>query len=406
MREIGEDDIPEVVVGKTARKVVGVKERFKILPKDDEFRLRHNQTCATCEEHGTEDKKGPLIFCQGCTSSYHQKCLGPRNQRDHLVTKVGPDDFVLQCRRCLDVSRLKDPRVPRQGSCYVCDTPGNASNAYRMRQSTKEEQKARENNGGEDPSVDVSQHLTNESDNVLFRCVLCHRASHFQHLPPREKPSKAPQGIDDKQLAQERFSEYCKDWSCDDCASAPADIDALVAWRPRDMNTYFVGQSADDLKAEDIEYLVKWKYLSHSKCVWMPGAWVWGVTSPAMRKAFAKRDEARQPKLNTEDAVPEEYLQVDIVFDVEYTNVVKVHDESVDKARVKEVKQALVKFKGLDYEQVVWEAPPSLDDSARWSHFQNAYDDWVAARYIHIPDQVQLNAYVSRLRSQDLRRQW
>ncbi|KAL8829002.1 MAG: hypothetical protein Q9191_002267 [Dirinaria sp. TL-2023a] len=401
MREIGEDDIREVVVDKTARKVVGIKEIFKILPKDDEFRLRHNQTCVTCEELGSEDKKGPLVFCQGCTSSYHQKCLGPRNQREHLVTKVGPDDFVLQCRRCLDVRRLRDPRVPRQGSCYECGTLGSVSNAFRTRQSTKEEQQARENNGGEDPSVDVSQHLINEPDNVLFRCVLCHRASHFQHLPPREKPSKVPDGISNKELAEQRFSEYCKDWYCDDCTSAPAEIDSLVAWRPRDINNYFVGLSADDVKAEDVEYLVKWKSLSYFKCVWMPGAWVWGVTSSAMRKAFAKRDEARQPKLSTEDAVPEEYLQVDIVFDVVYTNVVKVHDESVDKARIKEVKQTLVKFKGLDYEQVVWEAPPSPDDSARWAEFQNAYDDWVAARYIHIPEQRSLNERISKLRSED-----
>ena len=401
MREIGEDDIQEVAVEKGARKAIGVKETFQILPKEDDFRLRHDHTCASCEGHGSKDEKGPLIFCQGCTSSYHRKCLGPRNQRDHLVTKVGPEDFVLQCRRCIDVARLKDPRAPKQGSCYVCNTPGNTSEPFRARQTVREEQKARENNGGEDPSVEISQNLINQSGNVLFRCVLCHRACHFQHLPPRKDPGNILENIDDEQLAQMRFSEYRKDWLCNDCKSAPAEIDALVAWRPRNMTTYILGQSVNDLHEGQKEYLVKWKDLSYFKCVWMSGAWVWGVTLPSMRNAFAKRDEMRQPKLSTEDAIPEEYLRVDIVFDVEYTNVVKERTESIDKARVKEVQQALIKFKGLDYEDVVWEEPPNPNESARWADFQSAYNDWATARYIHIPKQLPLDGYISKLRSQN-----
>ena len=407
MQELGEDDIPEVTIDKAAKKVIGVKEIFQPLPKDDKFRLRHNHTCATCKEYGSDDEKGPLIFCQGCTDSYHQKCLGPRSHRDHLVTKVGHEDFVLQCRRCVEVARLKDPRATKQGSCHVCDIPGNTSKAFRTRQTLREEQEARENNGGEDPSVKVSQSLINQSDNVLFRCVLCHRASHFQHLPPQQKPDVMLEKTDsdDEQTAQQRFLEYCKDWSCNECTSAPAEIDALVAWKPRDLNKYILGQSVDDLHVDEKEYLVKWKDLSYSKCVWMPGAWVWGVTSPAMRKAFAKRDEMRQPKLSIDDALPEEYLRVDIVFDVEYTNVVKEHDESIDKARVKEVQQALVKFKGLGYEDVVWEEPPNPSNSERWADFESAYNDWVVARYIHIPQQIPLNRYISQLRSQNFEKQ-
>ena len=111
------------------------------------------------------------------------------------------------------MARLKDPRTPKQGSCYVCDTPGNTSKPFRTRQTVREEQKAREDNGGEDPSVNVSKSLINQADNVLFRCASCHRASHFHHLPPQQEPSIVLEEPDDnEQIGQNRFLEYCNDW--------------------------------------------------------------------------------------------------------------------------------------------------------------------------------------------------
>ena len=398
--EPDEDHMSEVDDGKSLPKAVGAKERFQGLPKDNEFRRRHNHTCQTCEEHGDDAEKGRLVYCQGCSVSYHQKCLGPRNTRDHLVTKIEDLDFVLQCRRCIDSARTKEPMAPKQGSCQKCHIAGNTSKPFRTRQTSREEQKARETNNGEDPSIRVSHDLINNSNNVLFRCVLCHRAFHWHHLPAQQDSGLIVENIDDEHLAADRFSEYSKRWSCHECDTAPAEIDSLVAWRPVDINDYVPGLATTDINEDEKEYLVKYKGFSHLRCVWMPGAWVWGVTSPAMRKAFTKRED-NQPKMRIEDAVPEEYVRVDIIFDVEYTNVVKVHEEAIDKARIKEVKRLLAKFKGLGYEDVVWEEPPSADDVERWADFKNAYDDWVMARYIHVPKQLSLNAYISKLRSQD-----
>ena len=394
-----EDHSSEVEVGKSLSRAVGAKEKFQPLPKDDDFRRRHNLTCGTCEEHGDDDEKGPLIYCQSCSVSYHQKCLGPRNTRDHLVTKVDDIGFVLQCRRCVELARTKDTTAPKQGSCQKCGIPG--TKPFRTRQTIREEEKARRDNDGEDPAVKVSSDLINNSNNVLFRCVLCHRAFHWHHLPPRGDSGLLAESSDESSdeiaLAAERFSEYSKAWSCHDCDNAPAEIDSLVAWRPIDINSYIPGQG--DLNEDEKEYLVKYKDLSYFACNWMPGPWVWGVTSPIMRKAFMKRD-GHQPKMRTEDAIPEEYFRVDIVFDVEYTNVVKLHEEAVDKARIKEVKKVLVKFKGLGYENVVWEEPPSAENAERWADFKKAYDDWVVSRYVHVPKQLSLNAYVAKLRSQ------
>jgi chromodomain-helicase-DNA-binding protein 4 len=394
MQFYDEDDISEADIGKILPKAVGAKERFQALPKDNDFRRRHNPICDTCEEHGDHDEKGLLIFCQGCSVSYHQKCLGPRTTRDHIVTKVDHVGFVLQCRRCINAAHTKEPTAPKQGSCQRCHVSGNTSSPFRARQTTREEQKARKENDGEDPSVEISSDLINNTSNVLFRCVLCHRAFHWHHLPPKEDTGIVVENVDEDLIAAERFAEFTKIWSCNDCEEAPAEIAGLVAWRPVDINSYVPGQ--EEVNEDDKEYLVKYKGLSHLRCLWMPGAWVWGIISPAMLKAFARRED--QPKVRTEDAIPEEFLRVDIIFDVEYTNVVKVQDEAIDKARIKEIKRALVKYKGLGYEDVVWEEPPSAE---RWADFQDAYDDWIMARYVHLPKQLSLNAYIAKLRSQN-----
>ena len=401
MRELGEDEVPENISTKESSKAVGAKENYKEIPEDNDFRLRHNQMCDACEDYGDSAYKGALVFCQGCTLSYHQKCLGPRNTRDHLVTKVGDQDFVLQCRRCIAAAKRKDPMAPNQGECSTCRKSGISTRPLRDRKTTVQEQKDREDNEGEDPVTEVSPQFINNTRNLLFRCIICYRAFHMHHLPT--KGDDAPlDDIDEEQLAVDRFSEYCQDWSCSDCAAAPAEVEALIAWRPVNEEAYVSGTSTEANKEDTKEYLVKWKHVSYFKSTWMPGPWVWGVTSGSMRKAFVRRDNQNNlPKMRVEDAIPEEYLRVDIVFDVEYTNVVKVQVEKVDLARIREVKRALVKFKGLGYEDVVWEEAPDPEDTERWADFKSAYEDWVHGKYIHLPIQQSLNAHLKKTRSQN-----
>ena len=401
MREVGEDEIPDNDFTNEPSKAVGVRENYKQIPEDDDFRLRHNQTCDSCKEYGDHIEKGDLVLCQGCTSSYHQKCLGPRNAREHLVTKVGDNDFVLQCRRCIEAAKRKDPMAPSQGECSTCGEIGISTQPFRDRKTTIQEQKDREDNDGEDPITQVSPHLINNAKNLLFRCIVCYRAFHMHHLPA--KGDEVPlEGADDEQVASDRFSEYCQDWSCFECVKTPAAVETLVAWRPINEETYVPGTSTEMNKENAKEYLVKWKQMSYYRSTWMPGPWVWGVTSGSMRKAFARRDNQNNlPKMRTEDAIPEEYLRVDIVFDVEYTNFVNVQVEKIDLARIREVKRALMKFKGLGYENVVWEEPPDPEDTDRWQDFKSAYEDWVRGKYVHLPVQQSLNAHLKKTRSQN-----
>ena len=403
MRELGEDDIPELASKAGVIKYVGAKESFQTLPDDDEFRLRHSQTCDTCFEADDSNEKGILVYCQGCTLSYHQKCLGPRNSRDHLVTKIGDDDFILQCRRCIGFSKQKDPLSPDQGLCVSCLQPGTSTSVFRERKSTKEEQKEREENKGEDPITDVSANLINDQENILFRCIICYRACHMYHLPPRGT-STLTEGSEE-QLAASRFREYSQTWLCADCSDAPAEVESLVAWRPINVEHYEPGQATHEVGEEVKEYLVKWKKLSYFDVRWMPGTWVWGVTSGSMRKAFARRNNSNnQPKMTTKDAVPEDYLRADIVLDVEYKDVVSKPTIKIAKARIKEVTRALIKFKGLGYEDVVWTAPPRQEDSERWPDFQTAYDEWVMGSFIRQPVQKDLKAHLAQTRKQNFER--
>jgi SNF2 family DNA or RNA helicase len=119
----------------------------------------------------------------------------------------------------------------------------------------------------------------------------------------------------------------------------------------------------------------------------MPGAWVWGVTPAAMRSSFARRNEGSnyQPKMSQEDAIPEEFLRMEIVLDVKYSSRVSVHTEEIDKARVTEVEEAYVKFQGLGYDEVVWEHPPSPSESERWNDFVAAYNEYIAGKYFKQP---------------------
>nr|OQO16077.1 hypothetical protein B0A51_18421 [Rachicladosporium sp. CCFEE 5018] len=375
-------------------KPLSAKEIFKQLPRNDEFRMRHSQQCEVC----TNDANfGPLIYCQGCTLSYHKQCLGHRGSREHLVTKIGEGDFVLQCRRCVRVPQKKDHTAPDQSKCQDCSHRGLSCHPFRPRKTPGQEHKEREDNGGVDPSYDVAPDLINNPDNVLFRCVNCWRGFHFEHLPSRSNMMD----LDTEADAEQRFREYSRDWKCKDCVNMPAKVSGLIAWKPTDEETYEETLGLSDLKEDDKTYLIKWEGHSYFRAAWMPGAWVWGATAASMRKAFAKRDDAQRPKMRTEEAIPEDYLRADIVLDIKFTSIVDIRTEEIDKARIREVQKALIKYKGLSYEDAVWEAPPTPDDGERWTDFVTAYHDWVFGRYVHPPKVKALGTRLDKVRKQD-----
>ena len=405
MREKQEDEISSFEDEKVGPKVVSTKEYFARLPDHDAFRRRHRQECDTCYFKGDDPMKGPLVFCQGCTNSYHKKCLGFRGTRDHLVTKIGEGLFVLQCRRCIGLAHDKDEMAPYQGRCSDCMQLGELSKPFRNRLTTRQEQLQREENGGTDPITIVESKLVNNPQMVLFRCSQCARAWHMHHLPER----KTAHSVDDEdetildtiQLAQKRYEHYHRSWICKDCVENQHQLDALVAWRPVNLESYVIGTPVTELPEDEKEYLVKWRSQSYFRTTWMPGSWMWGLAGGSMRFAFQKKPENRLPKMTTADAIPEEVFRVDIVLDVRYSSVVRSSTKEIDFARAKEVEMAFVKYKGLGYEDAIWERPPPPPDTERWNDFKTAYDDYVMKLHLSIPPQSTLRRHLAHIRTQD-----
>lgn len=386
-RDMDEEIYADEVTKNSAPKVISIREVFQPIPKQSEFRILHNNDCDVCGGTGTSSNKGPspLIYCQGCSTSIHKVCLGYRSNRDHVVTKVGHEDFVMQCRRCIGIPNKKDPSAPRLDTCQSCKKEGPACAAFSPKRTAKQEEKLREENDGDDPITEVPKDLINNAENVLFRCETCHRCYHFEHLPALSVDSETPDDVEE--LRNERFDEYTPKWQCKECLEAPAKVDELVCWRPADSKTYVEGTTADMLREDQMEYLVKWEKKSHFKCTWMPGAWVWGVAAGSMRKAFFKRDEGANllPKWTEEEAIPEAYLRIEIVFDVSYKKGFRPQSESSDRARVDMVDQVFAKFQGLTYDESVWEDPPKPEDEDRWSDYVAAYNEYIAGKYFKQP---------------------
>lgn len=404
MRERQEDELSSQSEKDLGPKVVATKEVFHKLPANDPFRKRHQQECATCYHTGDHEAKGPLVFCQGCANSYHKTCLGNRGSRDHLVTKAGDDLFVLQCRRCIGIAREKDPSAPHLGKCTGCDKFGPVSKPLRRRLTTRQEQVQREENGGSDPITITQPGTINNPENVMFRCATCSRAWHMHHLPNRKTAHSGDsdeEDLNEKQISQKRFDLYHRSWICKDCVENQHAVDTLVAWRPTDQDSYVPGTTIDKLQESQKEYLVKWKNQSYLRCTWMPGTWLWGIANHVSRAAFSKKQENQLPRMTTKDAIPEEYHRIDIAFDVRYTSVVRNSSEGIDLARAKEVDSAYVKFKGLGYEDAIWEKPPTYSDTERFKDFKEAYDDFVRKRYMSIPPQSTLRRTLANVRQQD-----
>ncbi|KAI0864890.1 PHD/FYVE-zinc-finger like domain-containing protein [Xylaria cubensis] len=381
MKDPEMDDYDAVEERQTsAPKHAAIKEIFQPLSLDFRFQNFHSDICESCAE--PRGVKNPLIHCQGCSFSYHKTCIGIRAVREHRVTKIGHDDFVLQCKFCIQGYKKKDTRAPNHTMCQVCKLRGLSCDEFSTKKTPKQEEKARTDNGGVDPITNVDPRLINNADNVLFRCTNCKRGYHFNHLPA------ITETVDDRDLIDNRLEEYSlAGWSCKDCINTPHKLHSLVAWRPVDQTTYLSGQTNEEYNEDDIEYLVKWTGRSHFHDTWMPGAWIFGVAPAVMRQAFHKRDSSTHPKMHRAAAIDEEWLLPDVLLNVKYRTRVSTSSKAEDLERIDDITSVFIKFQGLSYEEVVWDEPPPRDSGAPWEAFVAAYDEYLNGKYfIAVPD--------------------
>ncbi|KAI1439151.1 PHD/FYVE-zinc-finger like domain-containing protein [Xylaria sp. CBS 124048] len=356
---------------------VATKETFRLLDPDSPFRSMHSETCESClTEPGT---KNPLIHCQGCSFSYHKACLGPKTVRDHRITKLGDENFVFQCRFCVQDQKKKSVRAPNYTICQTCKVPGASCAEFSSKKTPRQEEKARDENGGIDPITTVDPLLVDNADNVLFRCTNCKRAYHFEHLPELSDETAADQDLG---LRMNRLAEYSMaGWSCKDCTDIKSKLHTLVAWRPVDPATYVEGQTNDDYEEDNVEYLVQWAGRSHFHDTWMPGPWVFGVAPPATRTAFHKRESSTYPKMDKAAAIEEEWLLPDVLLSIKYRTRIRTSNKAEDMDRIDDITSVFVKFQGLTYEDAVWDEPPPRDSGAPWEAFLAAYDEYLNGKY-------------------------
>ncbi|KAL0942482.1 chromatin remodeling complex subunit [Colletotrichum truncatum] len=371
-------------------KVINIKEVFKQLPHDSTFTLFHSEICGTCNT-GPIAGKGSLIGCQGCSLSFHRSCLGYRSAREHIVTKVGVDDFVLQCKYCIGFYNKKDKRAPRHHRCQKCEESGRSCEAFSPRRTPRQEEKIRVENGGEDPITPVDSSLINNADNVLFRCVTCKRGWHYEHLPSSQMDS------DVSDIRDQRLSEYSVDWKCHDCGTISHKIHTLVAWRPANRESYTEGMTYTDFFEDEKEYLIKWQECSYFHCSWMPGAWVYHIAAGIMRSSFAKKDADQNLalKMTKDDAIPEEYLLPDVIFSAKVKSG-RGRTLEEDMERIESVDKIYVKFQGLGYDEAVWDKPPKPDAGEIYNAFKAAYYEYLTGKYFGSSSNVKMRERVSR----------
>ncbi|KAL7768048.1 hypothetical protein ACKLNR_002349 [Fusarium oxysporum f. sp. zingiberi] len=386
---IADDRIPG------APKIISIREVFQPLPADSEFASMHMDTCHTC---GGSRQRGQMIHCQGCTLSYHKNCLGYRSAREHMVTKVGQDDFVMQCRFCIGVPNKKDDSAPRHSMCQACKSPGRSCAAFSEKKTSRQEEKLREQNDGVDPITQVPLDLLNNADAVLFRCTSCHRGWHVDHLPG------ARGGTIGTDLKSERLKDHSIDWQCKECANARHKIHRLVAWRPTPTELAKRGPRPmyAEVREDDKEYLIKWESRSYAHCDWKPGAWVYGVAASTMRTSFGKRDlEQDLMKLSEQEAIPDEFLMPDIVLNTRLgPSVPRPKTKKDELENLANVSKIFVKFQGLGYDDVVWDTPPSEDAGDIYASFVEAYYEYVEGKYFKSESQHKIRERVKAYKAE------
>ena len=135
-----------------------------------------------------------------------------------------------------------------------------------------------------------SQRQDSVSNDLLFRCRLCKRLSHYPHLPP-------PDGVTNDNAEEadvEAIAKYYQidqDWSCADCASFVYRAEKIIAWRPYPANAQQPelppGESINPKMQLPREYLVKWQDRSYRRVQWVPHGWLASVHAGLLRNFLA-----------------------------------------------------------------------------------------------------------------------
>jgi hypothetical protein len=119
---------------------------------------------------------------------------------------------------------------------------------------------------------------------LLFRCFLCKRLAHYEHMP---LPSDFPPESDIADIA----SHYTDSWLCADCSSFRFNLDKILAWRPYPENAIEPPRLTHEPPHYKTplprEYLVKWEDRSYRRTQWVPHMWLVSTNAAKLKNFLA-----------------------------------------------------------------------------------------------------------------------
>lgn len=408
-----ESDEPSRTSRRSSVKLPRPKKAVDYYPNvdsDDEFATRHQYWCMSSRDLTAvdDDDENPYAMCQGCSFMFHVECLGDKKMNNgvrynaiSLEQRNGRRLCVLQCGRCSGVG--KNGRNTTR--CTGCGQIGERCGDFPLPKKVIDGDEMIDDEDFETPGERKAKLLKewNDASKVLFRCMNCERAWHFDHLPPlatkddKENPSQLLQNGDHTQLngedgqedpppadeplvngvhseaPDEENSEQPKAsvngerkdisrprlieaytsglWRCAECRCHHAKkVEIILGWRPSKSTVSFPDTVPSDFKNE---YLVKFEDDSYARALWVSGTWLSGV-SFAMKSNFDAKELL--PIESSADVILEAWLRADLVFDVEYDDGLGREDmrfrsEKDELKALPRVTRALCKWQKLKYEE-------------------------------------------------------
>jgi chromodomain-helicase-DNA-binding protein 4 len=388
-------------------------EYFPIPDEESDFAKRHQYWCQFSNDYtAIEDEKQKYAMCQGCSFMYHVECLNTKADRlrtgQNVITLDERDNMktcVLQCGRCNGGG--KNGMITMR--CLACGEVGDRCGDFKH----PERAEPMDEVEGDDDVDAISERKAkvlqgwNDASKVMFRCMQCHRACHFDHLPPPiDQDDQQSQNLQDGEVTEEpvtngetvemqndNLDDASRDpdqmavdtsnlsndiqvessdvrskeptvsksdiletytgsdyWRCNECRQyVDKKVEVVLGWRS------FKPVSIAEDAPEDFyyEYLIKFEEESYARATWVPATWLSGI-SYVMKNNF---DAKRTAEIHSsEDIIPEAWLRADIIFDAVYEgdrsrDAMRFKSEIGERNALSKVTQALCKWQKLKYEE-------------------------------------------------------
>ncbi|KAK9467452.1 hypothetical protein V1512DRAFT_261230 [Lipomyces arxii] len=381
---------------------VWAKRKFPTGEPGSLFSRRHMNECAHCHQNATTGVKGTLVPCQSCSASYHVDCARGSHSKPSFVL-VTPHLCVLQCKFCMGQKPGGADGISGQ-MCYVCGEnglntkpfesykppvmvspipalPGFPSQPAKISEPLSSFEAVSEATENEPEEEKITDPHMFDGERVMFRCQICHRAAHYNHLRP--KPGQVGENI------EVQFADF----QCTLCTSYTLPVENILAWRSTDAfqngtDSALPLISFDSVPVERREYLVKFKGQSYFHATWVEGSWLLSVCPVAMSRTFHRKNS--YAVATTEEAIPEDYYRIESILEVIYNgnkkrSQMKFKSETDEMNSIDEVERVYAKWRGLTLGELFWERPPSKSEKERYEDYKLAFKDYARAFYIHLP---------------------